>query len=229
MTFLRLGPSRCGGRWDRGPAIGWARESARSGSHTSGSEARKHQGLDRWLRRNPRFRPGEAYLERARRRVPPKYEDGARNKPGISARHGGLHVAGAGERRTRRFSIRPVFVWCRSLRDAHRPTGVRAADHCRDALSDYSRRDAGIAQLNPAVPPPVRWIVERCLAKDADERYALTRDLARDLASAGEHLTELLASRRGRPMKRMAGDSSLPCCRWSVFRSAGSRMRSPMP
>ena len=66
-----------------------------------------------------------------------------------------------------------------------------------------------IADVNPAVPPPVRWIVERCLAKAPDERYALTRDLARDLASARDHLSELLASRRERPTKRPPGQVSL--------------------
>jgi hypothetical protein len=36
----------------------------------------------------------------------------------------------------------------------------------------------------------VRWIVERCLAKDPEERYASTKDLARDLKSLRDHLTE---------------------------------------
>ena len=62
-----------------GPAVGWARESARSGPYTPGSEAGEHQGLDRWFRQNPRFRPGEAYLERARRRVAREYENCAPN------------------------------------------------------------------------------------------------------------------------------------------------------
>jgi len=44
-----------------------------------------------------------------------------------------------------------------------------------------------IAELNPAVPAPLAWIVERCLAKDPQERYASTRDLARDLTLAREH------------------------------------------
>ena len=50
-----------------------------------------------------------------------------------------------------------------------------------------------IEQLNRAVPAPVRWIVERCLAKQPADRYASTRDLARDLASARDHLSELIA------------------------------------
>ena len=51
-----------------------------------------------------------------------------------------------------------------------------------------------LAQLAPSSPPPVRWIVERLLAKDPDERYASTRDLARDLRSLRDHLTETSAS-----------------------------------
>ena len=66
-----------------------------------------------------------------------------------------------------------------------------------------------LAQMNPAVPPPVRWIVERCLAKHPEDRYALTRDLARDLVSARDHLPELLASKRTRAGKRGAGYASI--------------------
>ncbi len=47
-----------------------------------------------------------------------------------------------------------------------------------------------IGELNPKAPAPLRWIVERCLAKDAEERYASTRDLARDLASVRDHLSD---------------------------------------
>jgi TolB-like protein len=88
-------------------------------------------------------------------------------------------------------------------------TGRRAFDRptFAETLSAVIREEPPpVAQLNPAVPPPVRWIVERCLAKAAEERYALTRDLARDLASAREHLAELLASRRVRPAKRASGE-----------------------
>jgi hypothetical protein len=48
-----------------------------------------------------------------------------------------------------------------------------------------------IAKLNPKVPAPLRWIIDRCLAKDPDQRYASTRDLARDLASLRDHIGEL--------------------------------------
>ena len=54
-----------------------------------------------------------------------------------------------------------------------------------------------VAQLNPKAPAPLRWIVERCLAKDPDERYASTRDLARDLKSVREHIGEVTTSTSG--------------------------------
>jgi len=47
-----------------------------------------------------------------------------------------------------------------------------------------------VAKLNPRTPAPLRWIIERCLAKDPEDRFASTRDLARDLASIREHLSE---------------------------------------
>jgi Tol biopolymer transport system component len=51
-----------------------------------------------------------------------------------------------------------------------------------------------IASLAPKTPVPLRWIVERCLAKDPDERYAATRDLARDLARLKDGISEASAS-----------------------------------
>ena len=41
----------------------------------------------------------------------------------------------------------------------------------------------------PQTPVPLHWIVQRCLAKEPTERYASTRDLARDLAALREHVT----------------------------------------
>jgi tetratricopeptide (TPR) repeat protein/TolB-like protein/predicted Ser/Thr protein kinase len=53
-----------------------------------------------------------------------------------------------------------------------------------------------IAALNPVVPPPLRWIIERCLKKDPSERYASTRDMARDLANVLDHLDEVSSDSR---------------------------------
>ena len=57
-----------------------------------------------------------------------------------------------------------------------------------------------IGGVNPAAPAPLRWIVERCLAKEPDDRYASTRDLARDLKQALTHLSE--ASGEAVPVER---------------------------
>ncbi len=47
-----------------------------------------------------------------------------------------------------------------------------------------------IASLAPKTPAPLRWIVERCLAKEPRERYASTEDLARDLENLKSHVSE---------------------------------------
>jgi len=47
-----------------------------------------------------------------------------------------------------------------------------------------------IATVNPQTPTPLRWLVERCLAKDPEDRYASTRDLARELTTVRDHLSE---------------------------------------
>jgi Tol biopolymer transport system component len=43
------------------------------------------------------------------------------------------------------------------------------------------------------VPVPVRWMLDRCLAKAPEHRYASTHDLARDLANVRDHLSGGLA------------------------------------
>lgn len=48
--------------------------------------------------------------------------------------------------------------------------------------------------LPPTVPAPLRWIIERCLAKEPSARYESTRDLYRELHSLRGHLSEALAS-----------------------------------
>ncbi len=47
-----------------------------------------------------------------------------------------------------------------------------------------------LADLNPKVPVQLRWIVDRCLAKDPRQRYAATADLANDLRMLRDRLAE---------------------------------------
>jgi predicted ATPase len=56
-----------------------------------------------------------------------------------------------------------------------------------------------ISSLNPEAPAPLCWVVERCLDKRPEHRYASTRDLARDLVAMRDRLSEVPI---GRPESR---------------------------
>src|SRR4030095_9986477 len=47
-----------------------------------------------------------------------------------------------------------------------------------------------IASLNPKIPAPVRWIIERGGEKKAQSRYESTTDLAREVATVRDRLSE---------------------------------------
>jgi serine/threonine protein kinase len=50
------------------------------------------------------------------------------------------------------------------------------------ATLDAIINDEGpMALLDARIPLQLRWIIERCLAKDPEERYGITSDLHRDL------------------------------------------------
>ncbi|HKB70622.1 MAG TPA: protein kinase [Thermoanaerobaculia bacterium] len=73
---------------------------------------------------------------------------------------------------------------------AGRPCFRRAS--AAETLSAVMRDEPEpLRTLNPAVPMPLAWILERCLAKEATGRYASTRDLAGELATVRDHLSDL--------------------------------------
>ena len=79
-------------------------------------------------------------------------------------------------------------------------TGRRAfrRDTLPETLASILREEPEPAgEIDPALPLPVLWVLERCLAKEPSERYASTRDLARDLAALAEHLPSI--SGKGAP------------------------------
>jgi len=91
--------------------------------------------------------------------------------------------------RTDQFSLGSIFY--------EMATGKRAFQRGTQAetLTAIIREDTQpIAAVNASVQGPFRWIVERCLQKDPEERYASTRDLARDVRSVREHLSEASVS-----------------------------------
>jgi Tol biopolymer transport system component len=117
-------------------------------------------------------------------------------------------------------------------------TGSRAFDRTSsmDTLSAVLRDDPPpIEQANVMIPPPVRWIVERCLEKRAMDRYGSTRDLARDLATARDHLSEISAipatDQDARSHGRMRGRDRLGWVAAAMLLAAvaGLLLRSPQP
>ena len=67
-----------------------------------------------------------------------------------------------------------------------------------------------IGAVNPQAPTQLRWIVERCLAKEPRQRYSSTDDLARDLATLRDHLSEATAGvALGARAKRRLGRPAL--------------------
>ena len=84
-----------------------------------------------------------------------------------------------------------------------------------------------IAQASPRAPAPLRWIVERCLMKDPEDRYASTTDLARDLASVRDHLSETSTSASGaiEPVKARRTGWLLPAAMALAGLAAGLVLR----
>lgn len=63
--------------------------------------------------------------------------------------------------------------------------------------------------LPPTIPAPVRWVIERCLAKDPDQRYDSTRDLYRELRQTRAGLLQTPAQPAA-----MAGIAGRSAWRW---------------
>ena len=91
-------------------------------------------------------------------------------------------------RRSRRSASRSTFARTSSRSDRFCTRWSRASARLRGrAPRRRWRRSSGTNRSSfrrsaPASPVPLRWIVDRCLAKDREERYGSTKDLARDLA-----------------------------------------------
>lgn len=67
----------------------------------------------------------------------------------------------------------------------------------RDSIADtlasvLHEEPLPITELNPRIPAPIRWTIERCLAKNPADRYSATDDLARELRSIRDHLSDAL-------------------------------------
>ena len=63
-----------------------------------------------------------------------------------------------------------------------------------ETLSAIIRDEPPPLDLSSAAALPIHWIVDRCLAKSPEARYASTQDLARDLANVRDHLGDRTTS-----------------------------------
>jgi len=61
-----------------------------------------------------------------------------------------------------------------------------------ETLTAILREEA--PHLDPSVPAPIRWIIERLLAKEPEDRYTSTRDFFRDIRTVRDRLAEVQTS-----------------------------------
>ncbi len=66
--------------------------------------------------------------------------------------------------------------------------------------------------IEEKIPAPLKWIIDRCLHKEPEQRYESTRDLYRDLKSLREHFSEAYTSERLAPVAAIPVKSP----RWKV-------------
>jgi hypothetical protein len=69
-------------------------------------------------------------------------------------------------------------------------TGERAFDGTSGGMFVWRDEPASLSAVASHVPAPLRWIVDRCLSKDPEDRYVSTRDLARDIQYLRDHFSE---------------------------------------
>ncbi len=157
-----------------------ARRRARRRHHPSRSEAGQRL-RDRARRRQAaRFRPRRGDRRRRRRIVERQPAGGPLDQPRHRGRHGALHVAGAGARRSARSPHRHLLARPRALRDAHRPPRVRGPidhrhrrrDPARVAAGPRRRRRVGGAARSSGK------LVARMLEKDREKRPATAAEVA---------------------------------------------------
>jgi Tol biopolymer transport system component/predicted Ser/Thr protein kinase len=100
-----------------------------------------------------------------------------------------------------------------------------ARDSSAETLTAIIREDA--APLPASVPAPVRWIIERLLAKDPAERYDSSRDLYRELKQLRDRLSHAAAPISG--VTAAVSAAPVPASRtrrWSALVAAMAHGRS---
>jgi serine/threonine protein kinase len=67
-----------------------------------------------------------------------------------------------------------------------------------ETMAAIVREDA--PPLEEKLPAPLRWTIDRCLAKEPDQRYESTRDLFRELRNIRDHFSEAYSSSKLAPV-----------------------------
>ena len=73
------------------------------------------------------------------------------------------------------------------------PDKQKAASEIETLAAVIRDNPEPISRINPRVPLPFQWAVERCLAKNASDRYCSIRDLLNDLSSIVAGVTQVCA------------------------------------
>src|SRR5262245_1664598 len=76
------------------------------------------------------------------------------------------------------------------VRAFHKPTGVETLSMI---ISGEPER---ALTINPTLPLPIVWLIDRCLSKDPVDRYASTRDLAQEVQTLRDRAADLDALER---------------------------------
>ena len=83
-----------------------------------------------------------------------------------------------------------VYELATGVRAFHKPTGVETL-----SMIISGEPECALA-VNPTLPLPIVWLIERCLSKDPGDRYASTRDLAQEVQTLRDHAADLDALER---------------------------------
>jgi Tol biopolymer transport system component len=78
-----------------------------------------------------------------------------------------------------------------------------------------------LAQANPTLPVPVRWVIQRLLAKTPVDRYAHTADIAAELRVIRDHLSDLGTGTRPIAEPATTGARVRTTLRWLAILASG--------